>query len=104
MSAATKAAKWKIYETTVKPDGAGSLVQIQISDGPPPYAPAATFLALQVRIPAFAHALTTQIEHQAMRIAKDALLDLIHSAAQQSSIAPENLHEHTDPIPKTPVR
>ena len=67
----------KILETTVIPDGANSIVRIQIADGelePPSYS---INLSLSVQIPVAPKTPLAQIEHDAIDLAHSVLSDLL---------------------------
>ena len=73
----------EIRETIVTPDANGALVQLQISDVPPPYEGAAILLTLAVRVPEFRSPLIAHIQHEAVLVADDTLRDLAQRLLQE---------------------
>lgn len=87
-------AKTEIRETTVSPDGDGSIVRLQISDAPPPYESATMHLQLTVRLPAYEPPLLAHLQREAIDAAVQELRVHLQGLYQEIQRNP-----HNDPRP-----
>lgn len=67
----------ELRETIVTPDASGDVVQLRISDAPLGDEPAPFQLTILAKLPAYQAPALTQLQRAAMKMAKDALSELI---------------------------
>lgn len=77
----------EIRETIVTPDAGGSVVQLQISDGPLQVGPSEILIHVSAKLPAYKAPLFAQLQREAMRRAQDALSMLLQKLASEITAA-----------------
>jgi hypothetical protein len=73
----------EIRETTISPDGKGTVVRISISDKPPPFESATMLLQMTVRLPEYETPLLAHVQREAVTEADRVLRDLYRNLGEE---------------------